>query len=458
MREDEELLEASGVADLLGDPLGVVRRRWRWMLATLLLGTVASGVFAYLRDPRYAAESSVMIARQQVSESIVKPTIEEDALTRIDAMAAEVLSDAKLQKVVESLGLHPELRETESMADIVARVRSNVTIEQAERVRTRAREESAEVFTIRFEADRPEEAAGVANAIADLFVEASIDSRVRQHRLTSEFLRRELASTETALRELDGRIAEFKRGNRGTLPEDLQPNLTRLDRLQEERQSLALQIAEAEARMVTLASDDDDSPVSRLEALRTALAAERGVHTDQHPTVIALTHQAASLEREIAGAAAPDATSRASLRQAAEGTIVVLRSQLAATEREIEALDARVERTPQVQEELAALSERASILRESYLEFLRKVQDAELAENLLLAQQGERVSVVNRAVPPSLPIRSRWGWLGAGVALCLVAAALTGLVAETLDPVLVTAGQVEAAGRYPVIGTVGRIA
>jgi uncharacterized protein involved in exopolysaccharide biosynthesis len=457
MKDDEELLEGGGLADLLGDPLGLVRRRWRWMLATLLAGVAASAVFAYLREPRYSAASSVMIARQQVSESIVKPAIEEDALTRIDAMAAEVLSDAKLQKLVDTLGLYPELRETESMAEIVAKVRAGVEIEQADRVRTRAREESAEVFTIRFESEQPEGAAGVANALADLFVEAGIDSRVRQHRLTTEFLRRELAATETELRELDGTIAEFKREHRGSLPEDLQANLTRIDRLQEERQSLALQIAEAQARVVTLAADDGDSPTARLENLRGELAVARGVNTESHPTVIALRREIEALEREVAGYASSDATSRTSLRQAAEGTIAVLRSQLAAAERGIEELDARVERTPLVQEELSALSERASILRESYLGFLRKLEDAELAESLLLAQQGERVSVVNRASAPKTPIRSRWSWLGAGAALALVAAALAGLLAEALDPVLVTAGQVEAAGRYPVIGAVGRI-
>jgi uncharacterized protein involved in exopolysaccharide biosynthesis len=209
--------------------------------------------------------------------------------------------------------------------------------------------------------------------------------------------------------------------------------------------------------VVTLAADDGDSPTARLENLRGELAVARGVNTESHPTVIALRREIEALEREVAGYASSDATSRTSLRQAAEGTIAVLRSQLAAAERGIEELDARVERTPLVQEELSALSERASILRESYLGFLRKLEDAELAESLLLAQQGERVSVVNRASAPKTPIRSRWSWLGAGAALALVAAALAGLLAEALDPVLVTAGQVEAAGRYPVIGAVGRI-
>jgi uncharacterized protein involved in exopolysaccharide biosynthesis len=135
----------------------------------------------------------------------------------------------------------------------------------------------------------------------------------------------------------------------------------------------------------------------------------------------------------------------------------LLRSQLAQTERELEELGARVERMPAVQEQLAALEEKSTILREQYFEFLRKVQDSELSESLLLAQQSERVSVLNRAVPPRRPMRARWKFLALGLVASLGLSVWLGLVLEMTDPVLLTPGQVEAAGEIPVLASVPRI-
>ena len=45
-------------------------------------------------------------------------------------------------------------------------------------------------------------------------------------------------------------------------------------------------------------------------------------------------------------------------------------------------LDARIEATPGTEEQLAALEQKATILRENYLGSLRRVHDSQLAEHL----------------------------------------------------------------------------
>jgi uncharacterized protein involved in exopolysaccharide biosynthesis len=138
-------------------------------------------------------------------------------------------------------------------------------------------------------------------------------------------------------------------------------------------------------------------------------------------------------------------------------TLRELRSQLRATELELADLDSRVGRTPARTEELGALEEKATVLRESYLEFLRKVQEAELAENLEATQSGERVSVLNWASPPTRPERARWKYLVAGIIASFGAAAAVGVLLETFDPVLLSPAQMEAAADLPVLGSVPRI-
>ncbi|HVN61492.1 MAG TPA: hypothetical protein VMT59_09505, partial [Gaiellaceae bacterium] len=107
---------------------------------------------------------------------------------------------------------------------------------------------------------------------------------------------------------------------------------------------------------------------------------------------------------------------------------------------------------------LSGLQERETGLREAYQESLRKLKEAELAENLALAQQGDRVSVLDAAYPPSKPERTRWKSAAAGVVGALAVAGLAGLFLEWLNPVLTSRASLEAAGDAPVLGSVPRIA
>ena len=377
-RDDEYSPDESGPAPLL-DPVGLLERRWKLMAAGLVLGVLASVGFSFRAELRYEADATVLVAPQQISERIVEPTIQEDSLSRIDALAAEVLSRSNLAKLVEKFDIYPELRARETMGDVVTRVRKDVSISAVEATSGGDRGMTARAYEIRFEAAKPEVAAEVANALATLFVDTSFEERHRQHQLTTDFLRRELDRSERELREQNRLIADFKQGNRALLPSDLQANLSRLDMLQNQRQSLSLQIAEAGTRIASLASDDHSSPGARLETLRQELARLRSTKTERHPDVMELKRRIEQLEQDPASSGpAPQDESPRSLLQAADRTLGVLRGQLAATERELSTLDAKIGEMPAVQEDLASLEEKASILRENYLDFLRKVQDAEL--------------------------------------------------------------------------------
>ena len=99
--------------------------------------------------------------------------------------------------------------------------------------------------------------------------------------------------------------------------------------------------------------------------------------------------------------------------------------------------------TPARQEEIAALEQKTEVLRTNYLEFLHKVQEAELAENLESAQKGEHVSVLDRATVPTSPERSRQKFLAAAALLALGCGVGVGFLLEIADPVLFSARQIE---------------
>lgn len=463
--EYDEIPESDGLVDAFLDPRGILRRRWRWMVAALAGGLAISTAVAAMKEPRYAATATILITTQQIREDLVRTTLQDDLLQRIDAMVGDVLSRESLVDLIGKHDPYPDLRETLSMSEIVDRVRRDITFKSQEGFEARRPDSSVRLFTLTVEAGRPDVAAAFANDLAARLVDRSIRRRTQEAGLALRFLRGELERAEQEMRDNSRTIRELKEQYRGELPGELPANLARLERLQQQRQSLALQIVEANTQQAELlvpsaGGISELTPEARLAALRAELQQKEGVLTAKHPDILWLRQQIETLEAELAAAAVDPSRSqptRSGLIAAAQQTVEELRRQLARTEAELVDLDARVARTPSRQEELAALEERAEVLQESYRDFLRKVQEGELAASLESAQQGERFSVLEQAEPPSRPTGSPWKlFLGGGIGSFALAIA-AGVLLEMFDPVLVTTRQVKTASGIQVLGSAPHI-
>jgi len=463
--EDDDTLESDGLADAFRDPRGMLQRRWRWMLLALVGGLAITTALVATRKPRYAATATILVTTQQIREDLVRTTLQDDLLQRIDAMVGDVLSRESLVDLIEKHDPYPELRGAMGMSEIAERVRGDIAFKSQEGLEARRPDSSVRLFTLSVEAGRPDVAAAFANDLAARMVDRSIQRRTQEAGLALRFLRGELEKAEQEMRETSRVMREFKEKYRGELPGELSANLARLERLQQQRQSLAVQIAEGNTQVAELLAPaaggpTAQTPETRLAALRAELREKEGVLTEKHPEIQWLRSQIEVLEADLAAAAADPSRNlptRSGLITAAQQTVEELRRQLARTETELVDLDARVSRTPARQEELATLDERAEVLQESYRDFLRKVQEGELAASLESAQQGERFSVLEGAEPPPRPTGSRWKMLGGGCVTSLALAIGLGILFEMLDPVLVTARQVKTESGLQVLGSAPHI-
>lgn len=461
--EDREVTETGGLPDFVRDPIGVLRRRRSWMLAVLLAGLVTTGLGLFLFEETYLAEATVLVSSQRIPEEFVRSTVEQDPFEKINAMVGESLTREKLAELVQKHGLYEGLLARRGMAAAAIRMREDIRIETKKGIEPLG-SSSARLVTVAFESTRPDVASAVSNEIAGLFVAASIRMRTQQARLATDFLRREFERAERELREHGQKIAELKGKHQGELPADLEPTLRRLERLENQRQTLAFEITEAENRLAVLVAGGStaevpDSHEARLRALRTDLDQRLSVYTEEHPSVISLRVQIEALEAETSGSEhdSTPVSARAALLTASRRTIDELRKQLASTNRTLLELEDRVARIPGRQEELGALEERASALREDYMEGLRKLKDAELAEDLESAQQGEQISILEWAEPPTAPSFSRLKYLSAGIAASFAAALAVGVFLELTDPILVTIDQVEKVSGLTVLGSAPRM-
>jgi len=449
--------EGSGLPAFLWDPLGIVRRRWRWMALAMILGAAATTVFILRMKPRYEAVATVMIATQTMPEEFVRSTVREDPFERTNAMVGEILARPKLASLIEKYDLYRGFRATIPLGELAAWMREDITVAAKQGIGGQSRFETARLLTIAFESDHPQAAADVANSLATFLSEAGMRLRTSQAELTTDFMERELARAETELREQDRAVAEFKTKYRGELPADLAPTISTLARLQEQRQSLALQITETESRLLEISSIEN-SPDVRLVQLRADLAEELGVHTERHPNVVSLRRKIENLEAEVGRSGGSDGSpSQATVLSSSRNTLAELKRQRLTAERRIAELEEKVGRIPQRQEELEALEEKEDVLQATYTDFLRKVQEAGLAQNLEHAQQGARISILEPAEPPLRPTRSRMKFSVLGAAVTLASAFGIAILLELIAPVLVASGDQRTVEDIPILGAVPRI-
>jgi succinoglycan biosynthesis transport protein ExoP len=457
---DAFMYQAKG---LILDPLGVIRRRWMWMLLTLVVGLGASTVVYLTARPMYLARATVLVSSQQIPEEFVRSTVSGlDSISNINSLVGEVLSQQHLGKLIEKHDLYPGQLENLSMSTLVAKMRTMIHISpQRDVTRGATRGETSLIFRVTYESTDPSAAATVANELSSSFINASIEKRSAQARTTTEFLRRELDRVESELREANGRVTEFQRENRGSLPGDLELMLRKLERLDVQRGRNEDRLAAAVERLTQLENEEglQSNPESRLMELRIMLATELAVNTSEHPNVIALRSQIERMESEVGEvrklleetSESPDDRIAATRRE-----IVSLRDEIEETALEMTQLDLRVEEVPDNQDDLESLNQRLGVLRSNYLEFLRKVQEAELAETLESAQQGPRVAVLDRATPPSEPMESRYRKAMMFVIMTIGMVGGVGLLLEFMDPVIVSAEHFERIGSSPLLGAVYR--
>jgi succinoglycan biosynthesis transport protein ExoP len=454
--------ESLQVPAFVQNPLGVLKRRWPWMAAAVVFGLALTAAALWLWKPSYIAHATLLITSQQIPEEFVRSTVRGDTIANVNTMAGTVLSQDNLARVLDKFEMYDEVREKVPRIELIKLMRANVTL--APTTGSSGRFEASLLYGISFEAADPVKAAGVANALAGLFVEASIARRQDQAQRTTEFLTHALERDEQELREQSRRVSEFRQAHRGELPSELETNLRKLEMLATRRESLVTQIAERENQIATLAPIASDQPVTDnemlLDELRHQLAREVAIHTDDHPNVAALRRQVEQLKLIVAEEDAQKlgpTTEVGRLIASTRRGIVLLESQMEETEAMAADLNARVERAPVIHEQMAALEQAEQVLKENYLDTFRKVEGAELAESLESAQQGAQVSVLDRARPPAEPKRSRPRLAVFGFVATLALSAGLAVLLELVDPVVVSAQQLEGIVELPLLGSLPRI-
>ena len=456
--EYEDDAEAISLPAQLRDPVGVMRRQLRWVMASLVLFlAITAGVTAVF-PLQYEASATVLLSSKSIPDEYVPTTILASIFEQFETIRSEVFSRESLSQIISATGLYADEVDRVPMAALATRLANDVAVDSVGGGGGR-RAPSSVAFQIRLAGKEPELLARVVNRIVADLINANVEYRSRQARITTQFMQREFDRADAALREHERKLARFRTEHRGALPEEEAATLSKLERLEEQRRSAILRMSELrsrveriEARPETVATSDTP------EGLRRRLREARAVYTDDHPNVLSLERQVAAMEGR--SPAADPAMRRQGNEEIAliEESIRREQARLEQIDAEVRTLEERLEMTPKIADDYSALVREEQILQENYVDYLRKLKNAELSLSLESAQQGAQLTRMDAALPPTSPIIPRWMVAGAGAVASIVLALGVGVLRELLNPVIIDEDHLENTIPIPCVGSISELA
>ena len=433
-----------------GQFVDILRRR-KWVIVFfVLLIHIGSVVYCVLAPDLYQSTMTLLVIPPTVSEGMVRSTAKIEYKDRLKMLQQEILSRSRLMGVINELHLFKE--EGTKM--------SSISMMEEFRKRTILQIKGNNSFILSFEHEIPEVAMRVTSRLGSFFVEENIRSREEIANETSKFLSDEVQGTRKRLEAQEEKLKQYKLRYGGELPQQEGANLSRLQRLQDQIKNNSDAIARLADRKVFLEaqisniernresenldpwatsdSGDKTSPNSLLSELsmrKKKLEELSQKYTPLYPAVVQARWEVEQLEGKIAamrraarkakeesarGAANPstsNSTTDLVPTGGAAGDLGRLRRQVAAIDIDIvglkresanslntiDQIQGKVERAPQREQEMIALTRDYDNIKKSYEELLKKKLDSQVSQKLEEKQKGEQFQVLEPANLPSMP-------------------------------------------------------
>jgi protein tyrosine kinase modulator len=423
------------------------RRRWYIILPAFVCWAVA-WAGSWLVQSTYQSDALILVEQQKVPEQYVVPNVTVNLQDRLQSMTQQILSRTRLQSTVNRFHLYETRRQGlfARAEDPIEQMRNDIKIELVE---APGHPGQLTAFKIRYSASSPQLAQQVNSELTSLFIDENLKSQQQLSESTTSFLQTQLAGARSKLEEQEAKVRAFKAQHFGNLPTQVETNVQILSGLQTQLQStqhaidaanqqkLYLESLQQEYQRVQASLDSGGSTDTSPDTLNTDLVDAREKlqeartrYTEDHPDVVKLKEKVAKLaklkEDTDAAIAATAKTSKppsevdpgaaTQVQRGSTSPMMQVQSQLKANRLEIEnykqraqkiesdiaMYQARLNLTPETEQELADISRGYEESKSNYNSLLQKQNQSQLATSLEQRQQGEQFHILD---PPSLPAR-----------------------------------------------------
>lgn len=431
--------------------------RWKWLILVPFVAVASATVVAarFLPD-RYRSETVILVVPQRVPESYVRSTITNRIEDRLQTIQQTIMSRTRLERIIDEFKLYPAERRALPTEEVVERMRTSDIAVQVVK---------GDSFRVAFSSDNPRTAMQVAERLASLFINESLQDRQTMATATSDFLQSQLEDARRRLVEQEQILSTYRLKHAGQLPAERTANLQVLQNLQMQVQatiessnrdrdrrmllerSFADLVVEAQSAPPPSSAAGSDPlwagsgpAAARLEAARNGLRVLQLRYKDDWPDVRRLKSvikdlearaEAEALEKPLSTGpmagrpATPEEASRqkraSDLRSEMAGLDLQLKSKQSEEKRLRDAIagyEGRIAATPIRETEMTALTRDYDTLQRSYQSLLAKQEDSKVAANLENRQIGEAFKVIDPArfpekpYSPNRPLINLFGALG----------------------------------------------
>jgi succinoglycan biosynthesis transport protein ExoP len=450
------------------------RRKWLAVVVFAIPFVTAVSLITFMPSV-YRSTTMILVDRQQVPESMVRPTVTSALETRLHTISQEILSRSRLDALITQFNLYADLRRRVPLEEVIERMRKDIKLELKSVEQTEDRRAATIAFALSYAGRNPATVARVTNTLASFYIEENLKARERQAAGTSEFLKVQLSEVKKRLDAQESRVSEFKKRYMGELPQQTEANLGAMEQLSaqlrlnndartramERRETLAKQLADAGS--LGPGSSGPEGNIERLARLNQELRQLRSAYSDKYPDIVRIKEEIAALEREIAD---PDSAKDKKATPAMSPYVLRIKQAQAELESELNLLKGdekrlrnaltsyigRVDNYPMREQEFRELTRDYDSTREYYASLMRRYDDAQLAESMEQRQKGEQFRVLDPAIPssePAAPNRSRL--LLFALAGCLGLAVAAVVLAEQINASFHSVDELRAVTTVPVL-------
>jgi polysaccharide chain length determinant protein (PEP-CTERM system associated) len=445
------------------------RRKWLIILPAFAVATSVAAVVYRLPDV-YLSSTLIVVKPSTLPTGVVPTATDENSLTRqLTSIAQVVTSRSSLEPLVAKYDLYrTERQRGEPMEAIIDMMRLNIIVE----VNT-SRNEITNGFNIGYRGRDPRTTQLVTADLAAKYTDEQTKLTLNNSTSAKEFIGQQVKLAKDELDAADKQRLEFMQKNISNLPQQEQSLMGQLTGLREQQKALINEVGRLQDRRSVLTNslsiakkqsennrsdvaenmtDPKTTPawaglVQRRAALESELQRLLTELKPKHPDVLAKQAELDSVKKEMDTEISdwkdrikekedklskrPDllATDLESQIKIADGEIKREQDMLAANEKQISDLMARLNSVPEAQVALSALDRDYLTKKGNYDSLLAQQNRIALGADAASSQQGEGIQVIDAANLPSVPVAPRrWaltaGGLALGLALGLICAGI----------------------------------
>jgi protein tyrosine kinase modulator len=402
----------------LNEYLAIFKRRWRQILTAFLVSITIVTIVIFSLPFVYRSQGEIAIEAPLLSDDVVKTvSVSKYVDESLDKLKQKVFSEKNIIRLNQKYTLYPRIARENKL---VNKFTENVIFKPELRDSSRISWENKQVtvgLIVGFDYSDPEITYQVANEIIGQLLDENVKAKTKQIAETTGFLTEELDRLKEELELVESEVAVYKQKHANSLPEHQEMHMASLEQLrnaikdldreykstQEEMRFLDVEYTTTNASFSSGGVGPDQLPmtISELDKANAELDNALALYKETHPTVRALKRKVALLEK------APEAPkinkpvrsnpmqeiALAKIKtqiETAKGRLDSITSQRISMERQVSALQRQIVQIPQVESGLIKLQRNYDNAKAKYEDVKSKQINAKIAENLALADKGER--------------------------------------------------------------------